>query len=76
MYGYNGRKCTDMCRLPDCDSQAASILDDKESSDVQGDKIEDEPNDDDDYEFRLRLKHNLFTIIVTLLLSWYFHFHT
>ena len=61
------------CRLPDCDSQAASILDDKESSDVQGseleDELEDEPNDDDDYEFRLRLKHNLFPIIVTLLLS-------
>ena len=67
----NGRKCTDMCRLPDCDDQAASILDDKESSDVQGseleDEIEDEPNDDDDYEFRLRLKHDYY--IVTLLLS-------
>ena len=58
-----------MCRLPDCDNQAASILDDKESSDVQGseleDELEDEPNDGEDYEFRLRLKHYFFPIIVT-----------
>ena len=51
----NGLKCTDMCRLPDCDNQAASILDDKESIDVQGaelkDEIKDELNDDNDYEY-------------------------
>ena len=66
----NGRKCTDMCRLPDCDSQAASILDDKESSDVQSseleDKIEDDLDDDDDYEFRPRLKHGYYIVILLL----------
>ena len=67
---HGGLKCTDMCRLADCDNQDASILDDKESSDVQGaeleDEIEDELNDADDYEFRLRLKHDFFPIIVTI----------
>ena len=51
----NGLECTDMCRLPDCDNQAASILADKESIDVRGavlkDEIEDELKDDDDYEY-------------------------
>ncbi len=37
----NGLKCTDMCRLPDCDNQAASILNDEESSNEQDDELED-----------------------------------
>ena len=35
-----------MCRLSDCDYQAASILDDKESTNVQGAELEDEIKDD------------------------------
>ncbi len=52
----NGLKCTEMCRLLDCDNQAASMQNDEESNDEQNndldddDKMEDELNDND-YEY-------------------------
>jgi hypothetical protein len=39
----NGLKCTDMCRLPDCDNQT-SISDNQESADEDEDELE---NDSD-----------------------------
>ena len=36
----NGLKCTDMCRLPDCENQ--STLNNEESADEQDDEMEDD----------------------------------
>ena len=37
----NGLKCTDMCRLPDCENQD-STLNNEESADEQDDEMEDD----------------------------------